>query len=124
VRAGDIVDGTYGDSPLTPVEFYADLIDRTRLTPVFMGQTAPNAYTDRLRTRFNGAMFLDTLGPVGDFQLIRNSRNIVVGVSTFSWLAAWLSHADRVFMTVSGLFNPMQGKLVNLPPLGDPRYRF
>jgi hypothetical protein len=27
VRAGDIVDGNYGDYPLTPVEFYAQLID-------------------------------------------------------------------------------------------------
>ena len=54
-RAGDIVDGTYGDYPLTPVEFYAELIDRTGLRPVFMGQTTPNAYTDRLRERFRDA---------------------------------------------------------------------
>ena len=124
VRAGDILDGTYGDYPLTPVEFYAELIERTGLKPVFMGQTAPNAYTDRLRERFRDATFLDTRGPMGDFALIRRSKNIVVGVSTFSWLAAWLSHADRIFMTVSGLLNPMQGRSVDLLPLGDPRYRF
>lgn len=124
VRAGDIVDGFYGDYPLTPVEFYSELIERTGLKPVFMGQTAPNAYTDRLRERFRDATFLETRGPLGDFELIRRSKNIVVGVSTFSWLAAWLSHAERIFMTVSGLFNPMQGKLVYLLPLGDARYRF
>jgi hypothetical protein len=124
VRAGDIVDGTYGDYPLTPVEFYAELIDRTGLRPVFMGQTTPNAYTDRLRERFRDAPFLDSRGPMGDFELIRRSKNIVVGVSTFSWLAAWLSRAERIFMTVSGLFNPIQGKSVDLLPFGDPRYRF
>ncbi|HEY1931391.1 MAG TPA: hypothetical protein VGG99_05220 [Acetobacteraceae bacterium] len=124
VRAGDIVDGAYGDYPLTPVELYAELVAQTGLQPVFMGQTEPNAYMGRLRERFPRAIFLDTRGPMADFALIRGSKNIVVGVSTFVWLAAWLSHADQIFMTVSGLFNPMQQRLVNLLPLGDPRYRF
>ena len=38
--------------------------------------------------------------------------------------AAWLSHADRIFMAVTGLMNPMQYHLVDLLPFGDPRYRF
>ena len=93
VRAGEIVDGAFGHYPLTPVAFYAELVERTGLRPVFMGQTEPNAYTDRLRQQFPDAQFLASLGPERDFALIRRSKNIVVGVSTFVWLAAWLSHA-------------------------------
>lgn len=124
VRAGDILNGKFNDYPLTPVEFYVELIERTGLKPVFMGQTAPNIYTDRLRERFPEATFLNSLGQVGDFELIRRSKNIAIGVSTFAWLAAWLSHAERIFMAVSGLFNPMQQSRVDLLPIGDPRYQF
>jgi len=125
VRAEDVLDvsGSH-DYPLTPVEFYADIVAETGLMPVFMGQTAPNRYTDRLRERFPGAQFLESGNTMLDFQVIRQAKNIVLGVSTFAWLAAWLSHADRIFMAVSGLFNPMQYHIVDLLPFGDPRYRF
>jgi hypothetical protein len=124
VRAGDIVDGAYCDYPLTPIEFYQEIVGLTGLHPVFLGQTDPNAYTDRLRRHFPNAFFLPSAGAVGDFQMIRGSKNIVVGVSTFIWLAAWLSQADAIFMPANGLFNPMQQHSVALLPFGDPRYRF
>ena len=89
-----------------------------------MGQTGHNAYTDRLRRMFPNAPFLETRGPVRDFETIRQSKNILVGVSTFVWLAAWLSEADNIHLAVSGLFNPMQSPVVDLLPFGDPRYRF
>ena len=38
--------------PLTPVEFYADIVAETGLTPVFVGQGAPGRYTERLRAQF------------------------------------------------------------------------
>ena len=110
--------------PLTPVEFYADIVEATGLIPVFVGQTAPNLYTDRLRARFPQGVFLETGDVVLDFQTIRQAKNIAFGVSTFGWLAAWLSHADRIFMAVNGLFNPMHYWLADLLPFGDARYRF
>ena len=110
--------------PLTPVEFYADIVAETGLTPVFVGQGAPELYTNRLRARFPQAQFLDTGSLTADFETIRRAKNIVVGVDTLAWLAAWLSHADRIFMAVSGLFNPLQYRFVDLLPCGDRRYRF
>jgi hypothetical protein len=124
VRAGDILHGGYPEYPLVPVEFYADLVAETGLRPVFLGETEPNPYTDRLRARFPQAIFLPPGGVLRDFETIRRSRNIVVGVSTFSWVAAWLSHAERVFLAVSGLFNPRQYPPAMLLPFEDPRYRF
>ena len=125
VRAEDVLDERAGHQyPLTPVEFYADIVAETGLKPVFMGQTGPNLYISRLRDRFPTAIFLQTGDPMLDFEIIRQAKNIVVGVTTFGWLAAWLSHAERIFMAVSGMFNPMQYPPVDLLPFGDPRYRF
>ena len=45
-------------------------------------------------------------------------------VSTFSWLAAWLSEARRIVLPVSGLFHPVQSPDIDLLPLADPRYSF
>jgi len=60
-----------------------------------------------------------------DFETIRQSRNVVIGVSTYSWLAAWLSQSlDNIYLTVSGLFNPIQKPSVDLLPFGDPRFKF
>lgn len=125
VRAGKRIYG-HGDPShvLTPVEFYDDVIRQTGLIPVFVGQTAPNDYTHRLRQHFPHARFLETGDAVQDFEILRGARTIAIGVSVFAWLAAWLSHADRIFMAVSGFLNPMQDRFVDLLPFDDPRYRF
>ncbi|MDB5557184.1 MAG: hypothetical protein JWQ36_118, partial [Enterovirga sp.] len=62
------------------------------------------------------------LGPVGDFATVRRARNIVVSVSTFAWLAAWLSEATRIHLPVYGIFNPEQFRQIDLLPLADQRY--
>lgn len=124
VRAAEILDGSNPDYPLIPAAFYADLVACTGLRPVFVGQTEPNAYTMALRERFPKATFREPQDIVVDFETIRQSRNVVVGVSTYAWLAAWLSDADNIFLTVNGLLNPMQARNVDLLPFGDSRYRF
>ena len=124
VRSGDVVAGLFLDYVLTPIAFYRDLIALTGLIPVFMGQLEPNAYTDALRQAFPDALFHDSQGAVRDFETVRRAANIVVSVSTFSWLAAWLSDAVQIHLPVNGLLNPMQYPSVDLLPLDDPRYRF
>ncbi len=126
VRAEDILHGPNPDYVLTPVGFYRDIIDTTGLQPVFIGQTDPNPYMDRIRAQFPGAIIREPqANPLVDFETIRQSRNVVIGVSTYAWLAAWLSrYVDQIFLTVNGLFNPMQKPEVDLLPFGDTRYRF
>jgi hypothetical protein len=126
IRAEDILHGSNKDYVLTPVEFYRDVVDMTGLKPVFIGQTHANAYMDRIRGAFPDAIVREPQHhPLVDFETIRQSRNIVVGVSTYSWLAAWLSEsAENIYMTVNGLFNPMQRPQIDLLPFGDARYKF
>jgi hypothetical protein len=126
VRAEDVLHGGTLDYVLTPVEFYRDIIDMTGLRPVFIGQTQPNAYMDRIHAAFPSAIFrAPQHDPLVDFETIRQSRHVVVGVSTYSWLAAWLSNTvETIHMTVSGLFHPRQYRAVDLLPFGDERFRF
>ncbi len=124
VRQGDILDGHHPDYVLIPIAFYAELAARTGLRLVFMGQLEASPYIDALRARFPQARFLASLGAAVDFERIRRSRFIVPCVSTFSWLAAWLSDAERIYLPMLGLFNPVQNRDVDLLPVYDPRYVF
>jgi hypothetical protein len=124
IRQGDILDGHHPDYVLLPIDFYADLITETGLAPVFLGQLEDSPYMHALRARFPHARYLVSRGAAADFERIRRSHNIVPAISTFSWLAAWLSQAEHIYMPVLGLFNPAQNRAVDLLPLDDARYRF
>ncbi len=124
VRAGEIANGIHPDYVLIPPSFYEHLLEFTGLRPVFMGQIDQSAYVTVLRDRFPSAEFVQSRGAVADFETIRHSKNIVPSVSSFSWLAAWLSDATNIFLPVNGLLNPFQATTIDLLPLTDPRYSF
>ena len=124
VRGEEVLTAIHPAYTLLPIEFYVELAKSTGLKLVFMGQVADNAYCRALRHQFPDAIFQPTRGPLADFQTLRNSKNIVVAISTFSWLAAWLSHADAIFLPVNGLFHPVQCPEVDLLPVSDTRYKF
>ena len=124
VRAGDVLTAAHPSYVLTPVAFYQEIVARTGLIPVFMGETSPGKYMDRLLAALPQARVLPQGDIIRDFETIRQSKNILVSCSTFCWLAAWLSEADRIFMPVNGVMNPRQHPRVDLLPLDDPRYRF
>jgi hypothetical protein len=126
VRAEDILNTPNKEYVLTPVEFYRDIVAMTGLKPVFIGQTRANAYMDRIRAAFPQAIFREPQSnPLVDFETIRQSRNVVVSVSTYAWLAAWLSGSvENIYLAVSGLFNPMQKPQVDLLAFGDARFKF
>jgi F5/8 type C domain len=123
IRTGDILRGITS-YPLMPIEFYADLVKMTGLNPVFLGQLAPCEYVKALRARFPEAEFIESSGARSDFDHVRSAKNIVVSVSTFSWLAAWLSEASTIFLPLNGLLNPCHLRRIDLVPVDDLRYRF
>ena len=124
IRQGELLDARHPDYVLIPVDFYAELVERTKLAPVFMGQIEDSAYMRGIFARFPHARYLPSRGATADFAYIRHSHHIVPAISTFSWLAAWMSKAGRVFLPVLGLFNTLQSRTTDLLPLGDPRYVF
>jgi hypothetical protein len=124
IRAGEIMRNVHPDYTPLPFHFYAKLIEDTGLEPVFMGQIDGSDYVNRLRAKFPSATFLESQGPEKDFETLRRSKNIVVAVSTFSWLAAWFSEAENIYFPISGFFNPQQRPDIDLLPVNDPRYHF
>jgi hypothetical protein len=124
VRGAEILGNVHADYGPMPLSFYRQIIRQTKLMPVFMGQLSSDSYSQSLRAEFPEAEFIESLGPKSDFQLIRSAKHVVVSVSTFSWLAAWLSSAVTIHMPVFGIFNPVQRPDIDLLPVSDERYRF
>ncbi|MFG1303926.1 hypothetical protein V5F34_07285 [Xanthobacter autotrophicus] len=125
IRSAEIIRGLHNDYTPLQFEFYRHIITKTGLKPIFMGQTSgSDPYCTALREEFNFATFLDSDGAENDFHTMMNSKNIVMSVSSFSWLACWFSRDSIIHMPVSGIFNPKQRKDVNLLPVDDCRYKF
>jgi hypothetical protein len=124
IRAGDVLHDVHPHYGPLPHAYYERVISETGLRPVFCGQLDDNPYTTALRARFPDAEFLQQGSVAEDFETLRAAANLVCSIGTFSWMAAWLSGADRVFLPVAGMFNPDQRPDVNLLPIGDARYIF
>ncbi len=124
VRAEDILSGFHPHYYPMAFSYFEKVVAVSGLTPVFMGQIGEDNYSLALKKRFKGARFLPHISAIADFQTIRKAHHIALGVSSFSWLAAWLSEtAQTIHMPVVGLFAPqLSGE--NLLPIGDRRYRY
>jgi hypothetical protein len=108
-----------------PFGFFEALIRDSGRKPVFVGQIHDdNDYCRRLRLRFPDAEFAPKMWPVADFETLRRASHLVGAVSSFSWLAGWLSSARTISLPVAGIFDPRIRPDIDLLPLGDARYRF
>ncbi|HOU20925.1 MAG TPA: hypothetical protein PKX16_01745 [Kiritimatiellia bacterium] len=122
IRGEDMLELKHPDYVRLPISFYVEIVRKTGLRPVFLGQLEHGRYLDALVQAFPDAAILPARDAFADFQTIRKSKNIVLGVSTFSWLAAWLSHASQIHFPVCGLFNPLQKPEIKALPQNDDRY--
>jgi hypothetical protein len=124
VRAEDIVTGIYQRYYPLPFSFYEKIIDTVGLQPVFIGQLDDSDYIIALRKKFSGAKFLPNNSPLVDFQTIRNAKNVAISVSSFAWLASWLSETlESIHFPVAGLYDPLNLETL-LMPIDDERYHF
>jgi hypothetical protein len=126
IRTGDILTGAHPHYLPLPLDFYRRLLMSTGLRPVFVGQiNEPNWYNDALREVFPYGRFLTGQGGIRDFQTVRHARHKVIAISSFSWLAAWLSGEDSIiYYPMAGLLNPRQRGDVDLCSVEDRRFRF
>ena len=125
VRANEILRAVHPDYPPTPIAFFRAAVEDSGRIPVLVGQTADSFYMDALRQLFPHCVVLDHKDPVEDFRFILNSTNVAIAVSTFAWMAAYLSaSARRIYMPEFGFLNPKQRGDIDLSPTNDARYRF
>lgn len=124
IRGAEILNSAHRDYTPLKLDFYRKIVDHSGLNPVFLGQIGTDSYSEALRSAFPRARFL-TGSPQHDFATIFNSRNVCCSVSTFSWLAAWMSpHTERIHLPLAGLYNPAQRYEIDLAPTDDRRYLF
>lgn len=125
VRGAEVLGDVHEDYGPVPVDFFSQVADDSGMTPVLVGQLGDDPYSEEIRRRFAGCTIVPSVSPEADFALIRSAHNVVFGVSTFSWLATWLSaHARTIHMPVAGVFDPGRRPDIDLLPVRDERYRF
>ncbi|MDE1884182.1 MAG: hypothetical protein KGH70_09445 [Rhodospirillales bacterium] len=124
VRAAEILRCVHPDYFPLPPGYYARLQDETGLDLVFFGQLGDDPYSEGLRKAFPKARFVPGIDQNHDFEVLRRSANVALSISTFAWLAAWLGEAQRIYMPVGGMFNPIQHPDMILTPPDEPAYRF
>jgi hypothetical protein len=125
IRAADVLRGRHPNYTVLPLAWYRHLIAVSALEPVFLGQIGDDPYCDALRAQFPAARFVTNADPLDDFNMLRTSVNVVLSVSSFAWMAAWLStSAQRIVLPMIGLYNPFDRPDIDLLPVGDERYRF
>ncbi|GLS16309.1 hypothetical protein [Hydrogenophaga electricum] len=116
--------GIHPDYRPLPLGYYETLTRDTGLKPAFVGELSSHpAYEAALRRRFPQAVFARTRSPKEDFLTLLGSSNIALAISSFSWIAAWLSEARTIHIPVAGMFDPHQRPDIDLlPPDSDTRY--
>jgi hypothetical protein len=125
IRAEDILDGSHRNYWPLPFAYFDRLIDETGLRPVFIGQTHDdNEYCRRLRAHYAEAEFTPRVSALFDFEILRRATHVVASVSSFSWLACWLSSAKTIYLPVAGFVDPRQRPDMDALPIGDERYKF
>jgi hypothetical protein len=109
LRAGDLWQAGC-DTPVhpeyhaLPLSFYADVVnERPWRKVVVVTEDDADPMVRALVSRFGAVLLSGT--PLEDFARLRASSNLILSVSSFSWWAAWLSAAQRIYFPVAGLFD-------------------
>lgn len=125
VRGAEIATGIHKNYLPIPLSFYERIIKETQLKPVFIGQLYNDEYSTSLKEKFPNALFPQFKSWEDDFNILRTSINIIPAISTFSWLASWLSEtAKNIYFPIMGLYHPLARPDIDMLPLGDERYHF
>ncbi len=115
VRSGDIwkISGkrrVKADYPALPFSYYEEIVSSRLWSRILVvSEDAGDPMVQKLASRFGAEVRSGS--PLDDFNQLRASANLVLSVSTFAWWAGWLSHAQRIYYPVAGLFDPDRQRL-------------
>ena len=124
IRLGDISTPLHPDYGPLPISYYQYLVHQTNLQPIFMGELDESPYLHALRRTFPNAEYLPNMGVLADFQTIRRAPHIAIAVSSFSWIAAFLSNAQTIHIPVAGMIDPRVRPDIDMLPTRDLRFNF
>jgi hypothetical protein len=94
------------DYSAVPISFYEKVIQSARIDVEFVVEsTVPNWYLKMLRKVLGFDLKTSTVAPLADFQRISKGSEIGLGVSTFSWMAAFIGNPNKVHIPLLGIFD-------------------
>lgn len=106
-----------------PFSFYQSILEQPHWDNIYIVTADPDDLMV-LKVARQFSAHVQSSSVDDDFNFLMSSPNVVLSVSTFSWWAAWLSDAKRIFFPISGLFDPSFRPDINLVPDDEPRYQF
>jgi len=110
IRQGDIFKNATLSRPdyyPLPVSFYEDLALKSPKPLAFIGEVDANPdYVSMLRARCKSSFIVPPGCIHRDFNLLREAEIMSTAISTFSWLAGWLSdNAFEINLPIAGFLN-------------------
>lgn len=106
-----------------PFSFYKFLISRERFEKLWIVTEDPHHTTVlKLLSCYSGEVYSN--GPISDFSFVMASKKIIMSVSTFCWMAAWLSNADKIYFPLGSSYTGFGKHDKGLIVPDDRRYRY
>lgn len=84
---------------VTDKKLYLDVINKEKFNKCFILTDSPNdSYLDDFKKL---GCIIRCKTPIEDFVFIKNANKIVISKSTFSWTAAFISNAEKIYFPLS-----------------------
>jgi hypothetical protein len=79
-----------------PFSYYRRILNQEQFDRLWIVTEDPHHETvARLLDSYPGEVLSN--GAISDFTFVRSAKRIIMSVSTFCWMAAWLSDADKIY---------------------------
>ena len=97
-----------------PISFYKLILKESQIPVEFVAESSvPKWYLNMLGDSLGMQIPKSQSSPIQDFTQIASSAEIGLGVSTFSWMAAYIGAPERVHMPVLGIFDARKREELN-----------
>ncbi len=128
IRSGDIWHKNYHQPHESycglPFSYYKNIIDNgeKRWNKIYV---VTNEQDDPMVIKLKESYQASVISglEIDDFKFIKDSKNIVLAVSTFSWFAAFLSQAKKIYYPLAGIFHHEIRSDICLC-VNEPRYHY
>jgi hypothetical protein len=89
-----------------PVSFYKSILERANIPVEFViEKTAPSWYLRMLQNAVGIKLNRSKSTPAHDFLKLASSTQVGLGISTFSWMSAFIGEPHKVHLPVLGIFD-------------------
>jgi len=86
-----------------PLDYYRWILDKEQFDKLWIVTEDPNHKTVlRLLDMYPGEVLSN--GPIKDLKFVMSAKKIIMTVSTFCWMAAWLSDANKIYFPLGSSY--------------------